>query len=113
MDKPGTFYPVILAAQQPVTLQELYTNALRWTKNDNARNGQGTAVCIRAPGAVRWCINGAIELIYGAANAQSVHEKLLAVINKDKALFSSLVAWNDDKARTFKDVRTLIVAANV
>lgn len=122
MDKPDIRYPRILAGQRPRTLQELYTNALRWCQGSNGRDAYNNDVSEFAPEAARWCLGGALNVVYGPLGNETRAEavrKLLDVLNKDHKsavddnIHDGVVTWNDAEGRTFKDVRKLVVEAGV
>jgi hypothetical protein len=127
MDKPVLNYPRILAWQVPQTLGELYSKPSRWCKGTDARDAQGQSVDVRNMAAVQWCIGGGTRLVYGSdpEKVQELHEKFKAYMMKELDLEDSeddpvdpdqipdMATWNDNKSRTFKELRAMLNATGI
>lgn len=101
---------------------ELLSSPHAWCQESPAEDTQGNKVQAFDPKAVKWCALGAIQKTYPPSQweevmnrllrALSVSEKGIAQLTKsDKAC--SLMEWNDDRAYSFRDIREVLVAADV
>ena len=112
--------PLILAGNLPKTLGELFNRPDRWTKGADGKNADGNSVGARNPHAIRWCVGGALQLVYGSEtsdNHEQAVQKVLKYIRANMTNIedpdSSVSEWNDRKERTFKDVRKMIKQTGV
>lgn len=112
---------------KPSTVRELLIRPGRWIKTHLAQDRAGRPVPVDSASAVSWCLEGAIDFVYGAASdqAQEAKDKVLSWINSQEyrppeeeeyaheGKFGSLPAWNDQEGRTFKDIRKAINATEI
>lgn len=87
-------------------VQELLTDETKWTRGEYALNAMGCPANPRAAGAVRWCLAGAIQRCYAGPEQ-------LARFAAVRTIHADVQVWNDDPARTFAQVRELIVALDL
>jgi hypothetical protein len=116
MDKPDT-YPKILLGRPPLTVSELFINRSRWAQGSDGKDAQGNTNTGSAfhPNAVRWCLGGALHLVYGhnpelrEAMTKLVLDWLIERREEDEEPDEiSIAGWNDQPDRTFKDIRKLL-----
>ena len=95
-----------------MTVAELLDSPEKWTQGAWARDKTGMALKVSHSGkAVCWCLLGAFLKVYIAAgrkDAGVARERLNALVPG-----GCLVAWNDEKKRTFSQVRALVLKAGV
>jgi hypothetical protein len=115
-----------------MTIQELLTDETAWTKNAYARLPTGEPCSSTNPGAASWCLLGAVNRCYtDTARSERQNESARGEIERRlRAAIQRMVlakadgtikhedtpylhSWNDDKRRTFAEVRRIIEAANV
>lgn len=114
MDKPS--WPLILSGQPPLTVNELFSRPERWAQRHDAENRFDEEVELRNPNAVKWCLGGALRLVYGHDP-----ELLTKMINSATAYIQGLTEnddagisdWNDHDDTTFKDIRTLVTTLKI
>jgi len=78
------------------TLTELFRNKRRWTQETSARNARGRPVSPTGRAAVRWCMFGAIELVYRRRQIQARE-----IVRAETGL--GVVEWNDDPDTTIAE----------
>jgi hypothetical protein len=119
MDKPEN-WPAILNGQPPLSVNEVFKCPGRWGRGDDARDALGESVGVKDRRAVRWCLNGALRLVYG--HNPDLHTAMITKtshwLKEHEADFGddyegSIANWNDSGARTFKDVRALVTGAGI
>lgn len=96
-----------------MTVQELFRDERRWTKGAMARSISGNkcypedklAECFCLVGALRHCYPDLVEY---ATMRQHVEYTL-----KSQGFHESIVAWNDRRDRTLKEVQELVKLADV
>jgi hypothetical protein len=94
-----------------MTLQELFTDESRWTKDAFARNAKGKARGPLEPDAVRWCLMGALDFCYGPKSRQQA--TLRRKIETSPSYHTGIAQFNDSTETTFADIRKVIEEANV
>ena len=101
---------------------ELLNSPDAWCQESPGEDAQGNKVQAWNPKAVKWCALSAVQRIYPSAEwepmmdrllrALSVSEKGITQLTKsDKAC--SLIEWNDDRQYSFRDIREVLVEADV
>ena len=119
MDKPSTG-PKILGGKPPLSVGELLCNKSRWGRGYDAQTATGDPVAVFNENAIRWCLGGAMRLVYGH-NAE-LHQKMTKLINDwllehkeefEEADDVSLSGWNDEPERTWKEIRQMLNATKV
>jgi hypothetical protein len=124
MDKPNN-YPKILLGQRPLTVEELFVNKSRWCQGSDGKNAQNHVVQATDPTAVRWCLGGAMRLVYG--HDANLFDKMCRLVtdwlaspgndpgrNPDYEEDDiSLSGWNDEPDRKFTDIRKLVTTLKV
>lgn len=120
-----------------MTVQALLSDPSKWTRRIVARDAQGDGVEPDDQAAVCWCLSGALERCYKARPAAEYAQVLLRLFEADHdiagcdprllwkrgtspsvgdmlLLTDCLIAtWNDAPARTFRDIRRVIEAADI
>lgn len=96
------------------SVQELFTRHMtRWTKGAYARGTLGGSVenC-RSAEAVCWCLDGALQHVYGTYTKRyaEMRHRLVHALPLDSG---SLTRWNDHPDRTFKDIMRVVRKAGV
>jgi len=99
----------------PKTLQELFSDADRWTKRCPARDKNGVQCFYDSEEAECWCLAGGAQLIYPNI-LHTIFKKIRRAadkigINTEKAFWYS--DWNDDKNTSILDVQALVKEAGV
>lgn len=90
-------------------VHQLLSDESRWTGGALARTRAGEAVRAENPEAVSWCLSGALAKCY-----PDLKEWGMALGTLAQALGVCCVsAWNDDPARTFEEVRDLVVTLDL
>ena len=101
---------------------ELLSSPDTWCQDSPAKDAQGNKVQAFDPNAVKWCAltpfrrailrrNGKKQWIVCCA-ALSVSEKGISQLTKsDKAC--SLMEWNDERTCSFREIREVLVDADV
>ena len=101
---------------------ELLSSPDTWCQDSPAKDARGNKVQAFDPSAVKWCALGAIQKNYPPAlweetmdrllRALSLSEKGISQMTKsDKAC--SLMEWNDEQASSFREIREVLVDADV
>jgi hypothetical protein len=101
---------------------ELLNSPEAWCQESPAEDGQGNKLQPLDPRAEKWCALAAIQKVYSPLQweeemdfllrALGVSEQGLAQMTKsDKAC--SLMEWNDDRRRSFPEVRKLLFLADI
>ena len=106
-----------------MTVEQLYTSKARWCQHYDALTALGASPehSVKDPAAVRWCLGGAIALVYG--HDPDMRSKVLArVLDILKTRMThpmeadeepSVSGWNDEPDRKFPEVRALVVEARI
>jgi hypothetical protein len=119
MDKPSTG-PKILGGKPPLSVGELLCNKSRWGRGYDAQTATGDPVAVFNENAIRWCLGGAMRLVYG--HDAQLHQKMTKLINDwllehkeefEEADDVSLSGWNDEPERTWKEIRQMLNATKV
>lgn len=100
--------PLLQITPKPRTLQELFADHMRWTKNENFRldNGSGTPL---PDNATSCCLYGAMEVVYGdIKKIKKARDKISAIIGDHY-----ITKWNDAPERTIEDIRAVVEKAGV
>ena len=101
---------------------ELLSSPDTWCQESPAEDARGNKVQALDLNAVKWCALAAIQKSYPPSQweemmdrllrALSVSEKGIAQLTKsDKAC--CLMEWNDDRAYSFRDIREVLIEADV
>jgi hypothetical protein len=101
---------------------ELLSSPDAWCQESPAQDAQGNKVEALNPNAVRWCALAAVQKTYPPSQweqmmdrllrALSVSEKGITQLTKwDKAC--CLMEWNDDRTYSFRDIREVLLEADV
>jgi hypothetical protein len=115
MDKIET-YPKILIGRPPLTVSELLINPSRWARGSDGKDALGNSTgSALHPDSVRWCLGGAIHLVYG--HNHELREQMTKLVlawlierreEGEEPADISISGWNDEPDRTFKDIRKLL-----
>ena len=101
---------------------ELLSSPDTWCQESPAKDARGNKVQPFNPDAVKWCALGAVQKSYPPAlweetmdrllRALSLSEKGISQLTKsDKAC--SLMEWNDEQTCSFREIREVLVNADV
>jgi len=90
-------------------IQDLYDNPKKWTRGSSARDRRGYRTSPIGRYAKSWCITGAMKKCYCVF---SEYEKAARKIEKELGC-SSVMLWNDNKYRTFQDVKDLVTRLDI
>ncbi len=85
-------------------LSLLFDKEEKWIKNKFAQNANGWVVDSCSPNAVCWCLHGGINKITNISITR--RENLVRVISEQTG--ENIIAWNDQKERTFADITAVI-----
>lgn len=94
-------------------VKDLLNRKTKWTKNFIAKTKNNRPTTSRSADAVKWCLYGAVMKCYGpksSLKACSKLERALQLLYPNK---HSVVAFNDNRKTTFKDIRKLLKEANI
>lgn len=91
-------------------VQDILTDKSKWTKGWNAKTRKGNETDIEKRSAVCFCLYGAIWRAKHLDDEYNVNRALEKVRWK---IGNDIFSWNDDKYRTFKQVRALIVELDI
>ena len=83
-------------------VRELLCDESKWCQGALAFDQQNKIVFWGTKTAIRWCLVGAIFRTYGLSNPMPFNAICTRLQDGD------LEAWNDDKARTFAEVKALV-----
>jgi hypothetical protein len=101
---------------------ELLSSADFWCQESLAEDEHGNEVAAFNLRAVKWCALAAIQKTYPSSEWEEVMDRLLRALSvseegiaqmtiSDKAF--SLMEWNDDEANSFREIREILLDANV
>jgi hypothetical protein len=101
---------------------ELLSSPDTWCQESPAKDTRGVKVPALHPQAVKWCALAAIQKVYPPLQweeamdrllcALSVSEKGIGQLSKsDKAC--CLMEWNDDRNSSFREIRQILLEADV
>jgi hypothetical protein len=101
---------------------ELLSSRDTWCQESPAEDVHGNKVPACHPQAVKWCALAALQRVYPPLQleaamdrllrALSVSEKGLGLLSKsDKAC--CLMEWNDDRNSSFREIREILLEADV
>ena len=101
---------------------ELLSSPNTWCQESPAEDAQGNKVQALDPNAVKWCALAAVQRTYPPSQweemmdrllrALSVSEKGIAQLTKSDKV-CCLMEWNDDRAYSFRDIREVLIEADV
>lgn len=105
-------------------IKELLSDASKWTQGRHAADEKGNDELPESSNAVCWCLSGAIMKCYLDDNeiANRLRFKIVDKINryikiKSNGLYikysNNIIPWNDDKNRTFEDIKILVETLDV
>jgi hypothetical protein len=101
---------------------ELLSSPDFWCQESLAEDEHGNEVAAFNLRAVKWCALAAIQKTYPSSEWEEVMDRLLRALSvseegiaqmtiSDKAF--SLMEWNDDEANSFREIREILLDANV
>ena len=104
----------VLKSEPP--LLALLDSEDKWCQGNNALDKFNKVVSSESPEAVKWCLIGATIKAYSNNKTPYIIGDVLNKLRnclEPKGSDIALAFWNDDKKRTFKEVRSLIKKAGV
>ena len=101
---------------------ELLSSEELWCQESPAKDAQGNKVQAFSPRAVKWCALAAIQKTYQSSQWLEMMDRLLRVLSvseegiaqltrSDKAC--SLMEWNDRRTYSFRQIREVLIEADV
>lgn len=97
-------------------VKDLYVSEANWCRLHFAKNAIG-ACCYDDPTANCWCLLGAVQRCYYNRPDGVFHNKLffdiMDKIKKHLGGLDTITDWNDDKNRTFDEVKKLVVELDI
>ena len=101
---------------------ELLCSPEAWCQESPAEDVRGNKVPARHPEAVKWCALAAIQKVYPPSEWEEAMDRLLRALSvsekgidqlssSDKAC--CLMEWNDDRSSSFRDIREILLEADV
>ena len=101
---------------------ELLSSPDTWCQESPAEDAQGNKVQALDPNAVKWCALAAVQKTYPPSQWEEMMDRLLRPLSvsekgitqltkSDKAC--CLMEWNDDRAYAFRDIREVLIEADV
>lgn len=97
-------------------VSELLNKPSCWTQRQAARNAEDHPINLWSSEARSFCLLGAIERCYGVPGELTTdYEPVLEARRRVWAAIGhqSITAWNDNPARTFQDVRSVVERADI
>lgn len=95
------------------SLRTLFASAKRWTQGAYARNAKGRVCSSKGSAATQFCLIGGMQHVYGNSERYGEVRNALEKVILKKYRDSSIVVFNDNVERTFKDIQAVIRAARV
>lgn len=94
------------------TVRGLLADPKRWTKNAYARRADSSLVDIHDPAACRFCLSGAIDLVYTIGRSDKVRTKVANLI-RSRLLGDCLISFNDSRRTKHSDVLQIVKDAGI
>lgn len=93
----------------PITdaLKSILSSEDKWTKHTRARDQDGNRVDANDPSAVRFCLQGACQLLTNKLPF-GIHRQPSILINKALNHSNTIAHYNDHIAQSFKDIQNLL-----
>jgi hypothetical protein len=107
---------LILKGNMMKKVKDLLTNESKWTQGAPAREADGGECSVNSPGAVSYCLLGAVYAVCGCKTRDSRRAIVKLAVAAGLPVDipdARLIIWNDDGARTFEEVRSVIEKADV
>jgi hypothetical protein len=105
--------PRLAAQEVGVKVKDVLADASKWTQFADARDSEGKVCDVDSDRAVSFCLWGALERAYGGGELVAAIERIGEAIGTRTAGMVSIRAWNDDRRRTFDEVRKVLEMADV
>jgi hypothetical protein len=96
-----------------IKVKDILTDASKWTRFTDAQDAEGNECDVNDDRAVAFCLSGALRRAYSGQELDAAIKRIEAVIGPLVAGILSIRGWNDDRRRTFEDVRQVIEKADV
>lgn len=94
------------------SIAALYRDSKRWTSGEYARTKNNRIVEASNPKAVKFCLYGALEFVYGSEYSRQ-SDALRKVIKKLFPLRDGIVIFNDHPETSISDIRKVVKLAKV
>lgn len=94
------------------SLQELFRSKDRWHSGSDAADSEGITVPVRSKDAVRWCLRGGAELIYGRETPE-FYKAMHRMDCRLPAGYFLVTEFNDAITTTITDIRRVVKKAGV
>jgi hypothetical protein len=97
------------------SLQSLFRENDHFTKGEYAQMKNGEVCSPRDKEAVKFCLYGAIDRVYGNSHegAEAVDRLIIAVNKLFPCFTNSITSFNDAEATTIRDIRKVVKEAKV
>jgi hypothetical protein len=101
---------------------ELLKSPEFWCQDSPAEDWKGNKLQAHDPRAVKWCALGAIRKSYASSQWGEAMNRLLRALSVSEPGLSQmtesdkaccLMEWNDDRRRSFREVRDILFLANI
>jgi hypothetical protein len=101
---------------------ELLSSPDNWCQESPAEDGHGNKVPTFHPGAVKWCAFAAIQKVYSPLRRDVAIDRLLRALSVSEKGISQLsrsdkvcclMDWNDSRNSSFREVREILMEADV
>lgn len=92
-------------------VQTLLSDRSKWTQNAEARDSTGNTLDANDPGAVCWCVSGAIRYCYGDVKQRAMARQKLYDVVRKKFPHGDYVGVNDSKG--YDVIYSMIVEAGI
>jgi hypothetical protein len=92
---------------------ELLDRPEKWCQGAPARDANGWRTSALGDEACSWCLMGALHRCYPIPYKRDVAEQSLRSVIECRSGRQSIVGWQDEKRRTFAEVRAAILEAGV
>jgi hypothetical protein len=99
-------------ARPRLTVKDILTDSSKWTRFADAIDAEGNECDVNDDRAVAFCLSGALRRAYSGRELDAAIKRIEAVIGPLVAGILSIRGWNDDRRRTFEDVRRVIALAD-
>jgi hypothetical protein len=101
------------AEETKIKAKDILTDASKWTQFTDSRDADDRECEVDDDRAVAFSLSGALRRAYSGKELVAAIDRVGEVIGPLDAGIVSIRVWNDDKRRTFEEVRRVIEKADV
>jgi hypothetical protein len=103
-----------MAAQEArIKVRDILSDVSKWTRFSDAIDSEGNECDVDDERAVKFCLAGALRRAYKGQELDDAIKHIEGVMGPLVAGVLSIRGWNDDRRRTFDEVRKVIERADV